>query len=129
MQAFINTIATQSQEWILLTSAFVVVAAIALLVLVFLFPAWESDRTIRKKFTGKESRAQNSPLLAKKDKLRHSVSLYFERTETRRPNSVEQRLHHAGYFGTNAVSQFYLLRYSAMVTGFLVPLFVLSIFQ
>lgn len=113
-----------ANEWAVMAAVFAATVSIVFFIILFLRPAYQSDRAIQRKLAAEKAER------AKQDKNRrpNRVSLYYETVQNREQDSLEQRLQQAGFYGKQAAAYYYTIKYGLIGAAFIVCFILLAAF-
>ncbi|CAM5318613.1 hypothetical protein ATER59S_00985 [Aquamicrobium terrae] len=111
-----------SNEWVLMGVVFLATVSIVFFVILFLRPAYRSDRAIQRKLTSEKVERTRQ----EKNRQPNRVNLYYETVQNRQQDSLEQKLQQAGFYGKQAASYYYAIKYGLIGAAFVLCFVLLA---
>ncbi len=112
-----------SNEWVLMGVVFLATVSVVFFIILFLRPAYQSDRAIRHKLTAEKAERTEQ----ERKRQPNRVSLYYETAQNRQQDSLERKLQRAGFYGKQAATYYYAIKYALIGAAFVVCFVLIAV--
>ncbi len=112
-----------SNEWVLMGVVFLATVSVVFFIILFLRPAYQSDRAIRHKLTAEKAERTEQ----ERKRQPNRVSLYYETAQNRQQDSLERKLQRVGFYGKQAATYYYAIKYALIGAAFVVCFVLIAV--